>query len=92
MDEYVWRMLPNMLRAIATERKDALAISALNHAAQALEQMHQDISRYQYLRDRDMWPCVFSDGDKPGPLRGVELDAVIDTCIQDAFRIVEDRV
>jgi hypothetical protein len=37
MTDYETKLLPAILRAIAEERSDAVAINALNHAAEALE-------------------------------------------------------
>lgn len=38
-DEYEYRLLPALLRAIATERTDVVGINALIHSAEALERM-----------------------------------------------------
>lgn len=39
MTDYETKLLPSILRAIAEERSDAVAINALNHSADALETM-----------------------------------------------------
>jgi hypothetical protein len=59
MTDYETKLLPAILRAIAEERSDAVAINALNHAAEALERLSIANDRYEVLRMCD--PRAFGE-------------------------------
>ena len=51
MTDYETKLLPAILRAIAEERSDAVAINALNHSADALETMGLELDRMREFFD-----------------------------------------
>lgn len=53
MTDYETKLLPAILRAIAEERSDAVAINALNHAAEALEKIGCLRAALEFYANRD---------------------------------------